>query len=424
MGFAGFQGPQGPMMHHNHTGPRGPMMPMYQQPNGPPLGVPNRMAFSPGHAGMSPPGMMAPHNRGFPFDAPTNGPAPPGFQAHQQPPAHTSPISQPPLQPTPGSEPPSRPEMPGHSRVQSASDKDRFESAANQPIARPAPIQRPSSVKPQTDTSDVEDLSKHLGSSALLADDDEPLPGSNDTRRHSGLQGSIRGMPPGGIGGLPGFGSQQPPPFGPPVGSWTTPSLPFGQPNWGTIPTPGLSNWQQNQAAFGANSAFGPIIGGIQPHHRPTGGSLNRPLTIRLAVCQACRQLSSAARGESDGYHDISTLMRQIDSNRPLLDTPPTLREIEEICETEGDTQNGGGELHIRRAPASGGEGAFAVKWEPDAGTPEQGGRGGSIGLGEIGSPMPSKTSPAFGPPGMGRAMSGVGPGQFQSLGQVGSPGF
>ncbi|TKA53935.1 hypothetical protein B0A55_12384, partial [Friedmanniomyces simplex] len=102
---------------------------------------------------------------------------------------------------------------------------------------------------------------------------------------------------------------------------------------------------------------------------------------------------------------------------------------IEEICETEGDSQNGGGELHVRRKPGQEGAGAgagageaFAVKWEASVGTPDQ--SRGPAGLGEIGSPMPRKTSPAFGAPGMGRVALGGGGGGFQSLGAVGSSGF
>lgn len=60
-----------------------------------------------------------------------------------------------------------------------------------QPIARPNPIQRPSSVAPNqlsaNDTStnaNVDDLSNHLGSSALLDDTDIPL-SSNNVRRGS-----------------------------------------------------------------------------------------------------------------------------------------------------------------------------------------------------------------------------------------------
>ncbi|KAK5692467.1 Stress response protein nst1 [Elasticomyces elasticus] len=422
VGFPGFQ--QGHQMMHGNMGHRGPMPMFQQQHHGPPMGVPNRgMQFSPNMNGMPPPpppGMMPGR---YPFDS--NGQGPPNFM-NQHP--HNNHIGQPPMQPMPEI---TRQELPAtHSRQPSINDKERFESAANQPIARPAPIQRPSSVKPQSrerqgSNTDLDDLSKHLGSSALLADDDEPLPIVGDSRRPSVMQGPGRNGPPGGLAPLGGgFGSQPVGGFGVPGSNWNTPSLPFGQgsglgqQNWGGMPTPGLGGggWSQNQSAFATNGAFG----SMQPHHRPAGAGVSRPLTIRLAVCQACKQLTNAARGEGDGFHNVDILLRQIEGNRPMLDSPPTLREIEDICETEGDTQNGGGELHVRKEDGGAAINGFSVKWEADAGTPDQ--SRGPAGLGEIGSPMPSKTSPAFGAPGMGRAIGP--PGGFQSLGAVGSLGF
>lgn len=263
----------------------------------------------------------------------------------------------------------------------------------------------------------MDELSKHLGSSALLDDSDEPLPTNPaENRRTSGVLAG-RTNHSGSIGPVGGFGAPGSS-FGAPGSSWPTPSLPFGQgsglgqQNWGGLPTPSIGSWQQNNAAFAPNS-FGAIGGG--QIHRPAGG--NRPQTIRIAVCQACKHLSNANRGEGDGFHPVEVLMRQIqthNSNPLLADIPPTLEEIEDICDTEGDSNNGGGELDVRRQA---GEKTFAVKWSPDAMTPD-GGRGFG-GLGEIGSPMPQKSSPSggyVGAPGAGRG--------FGSLGAVGSSGF
>ena len=86
-----------------------------------------------------------------------------------------------------------------HSRQSSASferstSENPPSSAQTQPIARPAPIQRPSSVAPQQQADigrrnthvEVEDLSNHLGSSALLDDTDVPLSSNtNSSRRGS-----------------------------------------------------------------------------------------------------------------------------------------------------------------------------------------------------------------------------------------------
>lgn len=67
-----------------------------------------------------------------------------------------------------------------------------------QPIARPTPIHRPSSVAPgqqaennPPSNSDIDDLSNHLGSSALLDDTDIPLSSnSSDVRRGSMAPGT------------------------------------------------------------------------------------------------------------------------------------------------------------------------------------------------------------------------------------------
>ncbi|KAM0714302.1 hypothetical protein Q7P37_010089 [Cladosporium fusiforme] len=418
LGFQAFQGP-GPMMHN--MGQRGPM-PMYGH-QGPPMGVPNRMSpfGPPGMNGMpGPPGMMHPQGRGmgFPFDQPGVG-APPGFgpQMPPQQPNQASPLGPPLSNGTPGTDI-TKPSVPVHSRQHSSDN-----SGASQPIARPAPIQRPGSIRSPGDGSispraDVDDLSKHLGSSALLDDSDEPIPqGENRRMSHNIPPPSTRSQSLG-IGGL----MQPPGGFGTPATSWATPSLPFGQSpglgqqQWGSLPNASpMTGWTNNNA-FATNGAFGPMgVGAQMPMqmHRTSGfgGQQSRPLALRLAICQACKQLGATDQS-SDGFHDIHTLMRQM----PALDPPPSLKEVEEICETEGDSQNGGGELSARK---SGGD-VVAVKWAPDSGTPkDQQGRGSHAGLGEIGSPMPSRRSPAgigFGAPGR--------TGGFASLGAVGSPSF
>ncbi len=98
-----------------------------------------------------------------------------------------------------------------HSRNTSASfERSAFEQT--QPIARPAPIQRPSSVAPHQQGQDglranvdVDDLSNHLGSSALLDDTDVPLNSqSNGSRQGSMAPGGPRTARQG-FGHNPGF---------------------------------------------------------------------------------------------------------------------------------------------------------------------------------------------------------------------------
>lgn len=110
-----------------------------------------------------------------------------------------------------------------HSRNTSASfDRSGFETpttpAQAQPIARPAPIKRPSSAAPHQQmgntmptSTDVDDLSNHLGSSALLDDTDLPLTSnSNDARRGSMAPGTSRSV-------RQGFGTNSG--FSDPIGS-------------------------------------------------------------------------------------------------------------------------------------------------------------------------------------------------------------
>ena len=428
MGFT-FPGHQAPMMPGNLM-QRG-AGPLFQH-QGPPMGAPTRFGPPGSHTGMPPPGMISAQGRGmgFPFDAP-NAPhqAPPGFGPTSASPSNP-PMAQPQAALVPGGEPP-RSRLAAHSRQQSV-DKERFESAANQPIARPAPIQRPSSAKPfngrRALASDMDDLSKHLGSSALLDDTDEPIPPNMaENRRASHVPLGSRASQPNVMNPIGRFGAS-PTGFGVPGGGWANPGLPFapgsglGQSNWAGLPHPGGSGWANNTTAFAANSGFGPIGGGTL--HRAAGTAVNRPLNIRLAISQACKQLSLGCRGETDGFHHVELVLRQVEANRPPLDSLPSREEIKEICETKGDSHNGGGELHTRPEGRSFSvrpeDRPFSIRFSPGAtALPDQ--LRGSIAPGEIGSPIvPPRSSPTntTGYPAAPGAGRGVG---FQSLGAVGS---
>ncbi|KAL8923986.1 MAG: hypothetical protein Q9208_004270 [Pyrenodesmia sp. 3 TL-2023] len=167
----------------------GPMMPggtsrvpMQEPPfgNQAPIGSPQQRHMPPG-ALPFPPGMSATKQastaRGGPMDIPTT-------QGHpgQAPMSQANSNAQYVM---------SRDTMPSHSRSHSRQTSASFERSATdipstpavtQPIARPAPIRRPSSVAPhqQGDKErsrkvEIDDLTDHLGSSALLDDTDVPL---------------------------------------------------------------------------------------------------------------------------------------------------------------------------------------------------------------------------------------------------------
>ncbi len=165
-------------------------------------------------------------------------------------------------------------------------------------------------------------------------------------------------------------------------------------------------------SSWSNTNAFG-IIGG------PSRPSLSRPVNVRLLIVQACKQLT-AAKKSPDGYHELGTLLRQIDQIRPASEPAVQMAEMLEICETEGDAQNGGGFFSIKSegpsmaAPGLIGQGSSTpglaqgvaqgmgrtfVRYEPGGNTAGLGARGGSIAPGEIGSPVPSASMPSFGAP-------------------------
>lgn len=93
----------------------------------------------------------------------------------------------------------------------------------------------------------------------------------------------------------------------------------------------------------------------------------------------------------ANGHHNAKQLLRQVDQLRPSNEPSISLKEMLDICDTEGNSQNGGGSFSIK----SDSMGEF-VKFEPDTNSATSGHRG-SIVPGEIGSPIPASSIPAFG---------------------------
>ncbi|KAL5050091.1 salt tolerance down-regulator-domain-containing protein [Aspergillus fruticulosus] len=365
--------------------PRPPMG--HELPTYPPHSSPymNQLRGFPGPNGIPvPPGINGtrpmPPGRGFPLDAP-------GLPFHAQPPFSGI------FSPQPSGLPHGHSRQPSNSFEQSPLDT----SAQPFPITRPSPSKRPPSTQQEQHNSrgDVDDLSAQLGSSALLDDSDVPLTSSQ-------LSQSLPGTTPAAT--MPGparasfTGSSLFPeplsvakhanfPVSPVIGGSTWgPQMPFGAPfpggpTWGY--TPAHNNWPTNNNAFGA---------GV--HHR---AHTSRPVAIRLLVIQACKQLSTTSPlKDSDGYHDVNAVLRQVEQLRPSNEPSISLKEMLDICDTEGNAQNGGGTFSIKS-----GRTCELVKFEPDAASTITGHRG-SIVPGEIGSPIPSSTIPALGGIGLG----------------------
>ncbi len=330
-----------------------PQMPMYQ---GPPIGGPHR-GYGPPNGISFPPGMNG--SRQFP-----QGPSH-HFQAQTSmaPPAHFSQKQPPKSQP--------------HSRQQSAS-YDRVADSANQPapISRPGPIGQSTTSTPdkkenrRVSDPDIEQLATQLGSKALLDDSDIPLSASISDHL------SAPGAPGSGRAPFSNFPDPKHDAFQ--AGNWGafSPSSGFaGAPNWGapSLTPKQVGGWPGHHQP-GA-SAFGIIGGGVHATHRPYA---SRPVAIRLMVAEACKKLSATPGTLNDGFHPAQFLLRQIEQMKPPHEPAITLNEMLEICDTEGNAQNGGGSFIVRRDSFQG----QSVTFEPAGGTSNK------RSVGDIGSPM------------------------------------
>jgi hypothetical protein len=301
-------------MHHN------PMFAHQQPIGGPfrPLAGPNGM---PMHHGMNM--HQIPQGRGYPIPH-----GPPGFPNI---PNNLGGIGQ--LFGPPQDAPPSQ----SHSRQPSASYEKPFENLNGvpqaQPIARPAPIGRPPSVvhghRKDIGTSDMEDLSNQLGSSALLDDSDEqPLNPGFVGRRSSALSN---------LNPRPNFPQM---PFGMEPSAFGAPMNPYN--TWGPPPNPfGPSSLPGS--GFAA-AGWGPVLNGsfgnTIPMARPS-----RPVAIRLMICRACKNMEGTS---PDGFSDVNVIREQLDQfntgNEPISE-----QDFFAICETEGNSVNGNGYFEIRK---------------------------------------------------------------------------
>ncbi len=343
----------GQRIPHDMMFPHQPMTSQFR-----PLAGPNGLPLHPG-LNMPP----IPQGRGFPLQH-----GPPGFP--QQIPNGLGGIGQ-----TFGAQK-DGPSPQVHSRQQSASFDQTGNAPPAQPIARPAPIGRPSSVvhgqRHGEMANDIDDISNHLGSSALLDDSDEPLNLGAGARRSSAAPGNI---------GRQTF----PPPFaldsafGSPINGyngWGGPPNPFG-----TSSLPG-SNFM---GGWGApiNTAFG-TVGGNPPIRQ----SQPRSVTIRQMICRACKNLEGST---PDGYYALSAIKEQIENSNQPSEQSISEAELLDICETEGNANNGGGTFNIRKDE----NGQSSVNYEVEMPTPLR-----SLGApGEIGSPI-------VGNSGLGRFMA------------------
>lgn len=105
---------------------------------------------------------------------------------------------------------------------------------------------------------------------------------------------------------------------------------------------------------------------------------------------QACSKLTAHPPDDSRwGFHDIETVLHQVELMKPPHEGPISMVEMMDICDTEGNTQNGGGSFIIERRDSH-----TYVKFEPGRNTSLS--MSGGVGPGDIGSPASGGAMPAF----------------------------
>ncbi|OTB05531.1 hypothetical protein M426DRAFT_10575 [Hypoxylon sp. CI-4A] len=351
------------------------------------MGLPTRIQHPPGimfpqmgpgfnqmHEGMygPPPSYrpMAAPPPGFPAPSPMSGRP---FPMQHGPPGFHQPMEQPlPGMHHQGFSPESASGQPSsHSRQASASfDQSPIRGAATQPIGRPAPIGRPGSVvhgqKSYDLSADIDDVSNHLGSSALLDDSDDPY-------------GSI----PVSRGGTTAPGVRQP--FA--SVSFTEPFLSSSPLNntWGGQPAlfsppPGFANPVGIAPAWPPNPTFG--------IPNPGRASQPRPVAIRLMLVNACKELVGRD-SDTGGYISLPAIKDHVNSINIPGHEPVSEAELLDMCDTEGNPHNGGGSFDVKNEASK-----YSIRFEPDGGAPTLPFPRNVGAPGEIGSPIVGAGSP------------------------------
>lgn len=326
--------------HHNHMKsppglPQGPFdmgmppMPMQLPPGMPPVahGFPRMQEpiFPPMGGQFRPPGMPVP---------PPGLGGPMGRPFHMPPPGFSQPVVDPHL---PGGHQgfPSPDNTSGHHSSHSRQGSTSFDAnlPGSQPIpipipiGKPTPIGRPDSIvhgqRNHDMSPDIEDMSNHLGSSALLDDTDVPLGRFGSINQRTAAPGP-RPLFPGPSFMNPAFGS---------------PATPWGAP--GVFPPPPGFGHMASSAAWPPTPVFG-----APP--QVTRAAQPRSVVIRQLLVRACKDLENYAT-DTAGYIDLSAIKGHVDSINPSTSESIEEAELLEICETEGNAQNGGGSFDIRR---------------------------------------------------------------------------
>ncbi len=106
-------------------------------------------------------------------------------------------------------------------------------------------------------------------------------------------------------------------------------------------------------------------------------------MLVRLLVCEACRRLTTRIT-TPDGFQRLEDVFAAVATLKPQAEPDIWPKEVMEICETEGNAQNGGGTLVTTERPGAG----WFLKFEHDK-IPAIGRAPGDIGSPIVGGAMP-----------------------------------
>ena len=252
-----------------------------------------------------------------------------------------------------------------HSRQPS----DSFDSTASpaavtsQPIARPGPIGRPTSVvhgqravpgSPSGASKIEAEDPHHLGSKALLE-------GSE-----TALDAFLRrpGIPSRPAYGGPSFNMDPSSVFSTQSPIWNNPVPPMGH---------GVHHFGQ-AAATGFPMAPWPAanVSAFAPHGS-LGRSQPRSSMLRRLLCEVCKDMAESSKhdrgvssdsGGADGFLPLDPVKSRVEALAQQRGEPFHPDELSKLYDTEGDGKNGGGIFEVRRDSASGE--VTAIRWIPD----------------------------------------------------------
>ena len=235
-----------------------------------------------------------------------------------------------------------------HSRNQSASSN----ISPRDPNPRPAPIQRPSSVTPhqqnenvRPSSKDVDDLSNHLGSSALLDDTDVAAESAIDDLRRGSMPVGGQRAARHGFGGAPGLA---------PIGTSARTENGHQQINmWSSLQSP-LAPLGRAPQPFGSAPGFGrsPNGNAFRSAGVPVRSNAPRALRVRNMVSSICDKWTTI-NPTSHGWHVVDQVCGEMQTLMPRSEPPVLIMEMLQICDSEGNAQNGGGWFEWRPAEKS-----------------------------------------------------------------------